>query len=121
MDGGDPGEVGRAGSNMVELDGAAVVSIMMEGIVGEVRISAGMGSSRSRWSKVSEWAVASDVDGEAGVSIGDGSFKGDGGSSPNTSFKVEIGVLMSYLCTSGTSGPTAEVPFRLTNRPCHLF
>ena len=35
--------------------------------------------------------------------------------------KVEIGVFMSYLCTSGTSGPTADVPFWLTSRPCHLF
>ena len=80
-----------------------------------------MGSSRSRWSKVSEWAVASDVDGEVGVPIGDGSFKGGGGSSPNASFRVEIGVFMSYLCTSGTSGPIADVPFWLTSRPCHLF
>ena len=106
---------------MVELDGTAVVSVMMGEIVGEVQISAGMGSSHNCWFRVSEWAVASDVDGEVGVSITGGSFKGGGGSSLNASFKVEIGVFMSYLCTSGTSGPTADVPFWLTSRPCHLF
>ena len=121
MEGGDPGEVGRAGSSMVELDGTVVVSVMIGEIVGEVQISMGIGSSRSRWSRVSEWAVASDMDGEVGVPIGDGSFRGGGGSSPSASFRVEIGVFISYLCTSGTSGPTADVPFWLTSRPCHLF
>jgi hypothetical protein len=33
---GDPGEIGRAGSNMVELDGIAAVNVMMGEIVGEV-------------------------------------------------------------------------------------
>ena len=121
MEGGDPGEVGRVGSNMVEVDGIVVVSVMMGEIVGEVRISAGKGRSRSCWSKDSEWTVASDVDGEVGVWIRDDSFKGGGGSFPNASFRVEIGVFISYLCTSGTSGPTADVPFWLTSRPCHLF
>ena len=65
--------------------------------------------------------MASEVDGEVGVSIGGGFFKGGGGSSLNASFRVEIGVFISYLCTSGTSGPTADVPFWLTSRLCHLF
>ena len=106
---------------MVELDGIVVVSVMMGEIVGEVRISAGMGSRRSCWFRVSEWVVASDVDGEVGVSIEGSSFRGGGGSSPNASSKVEIGGFISYLCTSGNSGPTADVPFWLTSRPCHLF
>ena len=70
---------------MVELDGIAVVSVMMGEIVEEVQISAGIGSSCSCWFRVSEWAVASDVDGEVGVLIEGGSFKGGGGSSPNAS------------------------------------
>ena len=106
---------------MVELDGIAVVSVMMGEIVGEVRISAGMGSSRSCWFRVSEWAVASDTDGEVGVSIEGGSFTGGGGSSLSASSRTEVGVFMSYWCSSGTSGPTADVPFWLTSRPCHLF
>ena len=61
------------------------------------------------------------MDGDVGVSTWGGSFKGGGGSSPSASSKTEVGVFMSYLCTFGTSGPTADVPFWLTSRPCHLF
>ena len=54
LGGGEPGEVGRAGRSMVELEGIAVVNVIIGEIVGEVRISAGMGSNRSCWSSVSE-------------------------------------------------------------------
>ena len=106
---------------MVELEGIVEVSVMIGDMIGEVRISVGMGNRRSCWFWVSEWAVASDVDGELGVSAWGGSFKGGGGSSLNASSNTEVGVFISYLCTSGTSGPTADVPLWLTSRPCHLF
>jgi hypothetical protein len=80
----------------VELEGIVDVSVMMGEIVGEVRISFGMGSSRNCWFRDSEWTVASDTDGEVGVSIEGGSFKGGGGSSPSASSNTEVGVFMSY-------------------------
>ena len=119
--GGELGEVGRAGSNMVKLEGIVAVSVMIGDITGEVRISAGMGTNHSCWFWVSEWTVASEVDGEVGVSTGGSSFRGGGDSSSSASFNVVIGVFISYLCTSGRAGPTADVPFWLTSRPCHLF
>ena len=105
----------------MELEGIVEVNVMIGDIIGEVRISVGIGSRCSCWFWVSEWTVASDVDGDVGVSTWGGSGKGNGGSSPSASSKMEVGVFMSYLCTSGTSGPTAEVPFLFTSRPCHLF
>ena len=63
----------------MELDGIAEVNVMIGDMVGEVRISAGMGSSRSCWFWFSEWTVASDVGGEVGVLTIGGSVKGGGG------------------------------------------
>ena len=45
----EAGEVGRAGSSMVELEGIVEVNVMIGDIIGEVRISVGMGSRRSCW------------------------------------------------------------------------
>ena len=98
---------------------------MIGDIVGEVRISAGMGSTFTTvGSVVSEWAVASDTDGEVGVLIGGGSFKGGGGSSPSASSTAGgWGVLYIVLvCSSGTS--LVLLPMFLSGspaRPCHLM
>ena len=85
-------------------------------IVGEVRISAGMGSSHSRWSKVSgSAAVASDVD-SPGVAWGSDLemvlwlcrwwF---------LSLVLRLGARSGCLCRTcvlpGLLGPTADVPF----------
>ena len=93
---------------------------MIGDIVGEVRISARIGSNRSCWFWVSEWAVASEVDGEVGVLSG-GSSRGDGGSSSRASSSVVAEVFMLYLCASGTASPTANIPFLFSSSACHLF
>ena len=69
------GEVGRAGSSMVEPEGIVEVNVMIGDMIGEVRISVGMGNRRSCWFWVSEWTVVSDVDGDVGVSTWGGSLR----------------------------------------------
>ena len=80
----------------MELDGIVEVSIIIGDIVGDVQISAGIGASCNCLSWVSNWTVASEVDGEAGVSFVCGSSMGSGGSSSSTSVNVVIDVFMSY-------------------------
>ena len=119
---GEPGgKVALAESSMVDVVGIVEVKVMIGGIVGNVRISAGMGAKRNCLFWVSNWTVAFEVGGKAGASIMGGSFIGSGGSSSSASVNVVVGVFMSYWCTSGKAGPTADTPFLLTSRPCHLF
>ena len=84
---------------MVELDGIVEVSVMIGDMIGEVRISAGMGNNCSCWFWVSEWTVASEVGGEVDVLVMGGFLRGGSGSSSRALSSVVVGEFMSYLCT----------------------